>query len=161
MCVRRSSLQLDSYCCEQQNLYGSTRSVPERSGDTCKESASILRSYIFAQHTIAISNRSTLQQRSRPRPRRNDRTSHKTRLDRPASRGEHFRSLQFIVVSFENPRRQDLHFISSIFKLHHRRQPTMPSANKNPTPSTMPYPQACPKGDAAGPIGPPPPAIVY
>jgi hypothetical protein len=36
---------------------------------------------------------------------------------------------------------------------------TMPSANKNPTPSTIPYPQACPKGEAAGPIGAAPPAM--
>jgi hypothetical protein len=36
---------------------------------------------------------------------------------------------------------------------------TMPRANKKPTPSTIPYPQACPKGEAAGPIGAAPPAM--
>jgi hypothetical protein len=36
----------------------------------------------------------------------------------------------------------------------------MPMANKKPTPSTIPYPQACPKGEAEGPVGAGPPAIV-
>jgi hypothetical protein len=115
MCVRRSSLQLDGYGREQQNLDGSTRSVPERPRNTCKELAVILKPYFFTRHTISISDRSTLQQRSRPCPRRNDRTSHKTRLDRPSSRGKHFRSLLFIVVSFEHPCCDNLHFISPMF----------------------------------------------
>lgn len=37
---------------------------------------------------------------------------------------------------------------------------TMPSANKKPIPRTMPYPQAWPRGEAEGPVGAGPPAIL-
>lgn len=36
----------------------------------------------------------------------------------------------------------------------------MPSANKKPIPRTIPYPQAWPKGEAEGPVGAGPPAML-
>jgi hypothetical protein len=110
-------------------------------------------------HTITECDRRTLQECSSPSPGRNDGTSNETRLDGTASSREHFRCLQFIVVAFENPCREDLPS-SAYCPCIARAELTMPRANKKPIPSTMPYPQACPKGEAEGPVGAGPPAMI-
>lgn len=140
MRIWRSSLQFNRDGGEKQNLHRSTGCVPKRPRDTCHGSVLAVPN-IDLRHTIAESDRGALQKRSSPCPRGDDSRGNKTGLHSTSSGGEHLRSLHFIVVAFENPSSEDLECFMSAFSSICARESgahTMPRANKNPTPSTIP-----------------------
>jgi hypothetical protein len=91
MSIGSSSLQLNCNGSKQQNLHGSSTGIPERS-----------------RNTISICNTGALKQGSSPSPRRDDSRCHETRFHGPSSCAEHFRGLQLMVVTLEDPCDQDL-----------------------------------------------------
>lgn len=86
MCIWSSSLQLDCNGGEQDNLYSCARSIPERTGDS-----------------VAISNTRTLQKCSCPSPWGDNCRGYQARLHRSSSSTEHLRSLDLLIVAFEDP----------------------------------------------------------
>ena len=130
MCIRCPPLQLNRQSSKEDDLHGRSGCVPE-----------------WTTHAVAIRHSRGLKKRCGPGPRRHYSAADQTGLDCPASRAEHFRRLQFVVVSSQNERRQ--HHPEAVVKVSgylYEYQSIQSYAKRKPSPTTTPYPVALLRG---------------